>query len=104
MGHTKDLWTRPQPGPDGKITRVRNARWGKGKRWLACWIDPDGREKSMAFRSQVAADKHWQGIETDKERGDYRDPDAGKVLFGDLGKRWLASRVVDPSSFIRYET
>jgi integrase len=104
MGYTKDLWTRPDKGPDGKTTRVRNARWGKGKRWLACWIDPDGREKSMAFRTQVAADKHWQGMETDKERGDYRDPDAGKVLFGDLGKRWLASRVVDPSSFIRYET
>ena len=104
MGYTKDLWTRPEPGPDGKPVRVRNTRWGKGKRWLACWIDPDGREKSHAFRIQAAADKHWQAMETDKERGDYRDPNAGKVLFGDLGQRWLASRVVDPSSLIRYET
>jgi integrase len=104
MGYTKDLWTRPETGPDGKPTRIRNARWGRGKRWLACWIDPDGREKSKAFRTQAAADKHWQGMETDKERGDYRDPAAGKVLFGDLGKRWLTSRVVDPASILRYET
>jgi integrase len=68
------LWTRPETGPDGKPTRVRNTRWGKGKRWLACWIDPDGRETSRAFKTQVAADKHWQGMETDKERGEYRWP------------------------------
>jgi integrase len=104
MGYTKDLWTRPATGPDGKPTRVRSARWGKGKRWLACWIDPDGREKSRAFKIQAAADKYWQGMETDKERGDYRDPGAGKALFSDLGKRWIASRVVDPSSIMRYET
>jgi integrase len=104
MGYTKDLWTRPEIGPDGKAARVRNARWGKGKRWLACWIDPEGQEKSKAFKIQAAADKYWQGIETDKERGDYRDPNAGKVLFSDLGKRWLTSRVVDPASMLRYET
>src|SRR5215470_1757051 len=100
MGYTKDLWTRP--GPDG--TRVRNTRWGKGKRWLACWIDPEGNEKSKAFQKQTAADKRWQAMETDKERGDYHDPNAGKVLFGEFGKRWLDSRLVDPSTVIRYET
>jgi len=100
MGYTKDLWTRP--GPDG--TRVRNARWGNGKRWLACWIDPEGNEKSKAFQKQTAADKHWRGMETDKDRGDYHDPAAGKVLFGEFGKRWLDSRLVDPSTAIRYET
>lgn len=102
MGFTKDLWTRPAPGEDGKMQRVRNDRWGKGKRWLACWLDPDGQEKSKAFKTQVAADKHWQGMETDKERGEYHDPNAGKALFSDFGKRWLASRMVDPSSAIRY--
>jgi integrase len=104
MGYTKDLWTRPATGPDGKTTRIRNPRWGKGKRWLACWIDPDGKERARAFTIQAAADKHWRAMETDKERGDYRDPDAGKILFTDIGQRWLTSRVVDPSTAIRYET
>jgi len=90
MGYTKDLWTRPQAGPDGKTIRVRNTRWGKGRRWLACWTDPDGRERSQVFKIQA--------------RGENHDPNAGKTLFNDLGKRWLESRVVDPSSILRYET
>jgi integrase len=104
MGYTKDLWTRRGIDPDGRAIRVRNARWGRGKRWLACWIDPDGAERSRAFKIQAAADKYWQSMETDKERGDYRDPNAGKELFSDFGKRWIASRVVDPSTAIRYES
>jgi integrase len=104
MGYTKDLWTRPQTGPDGKITRVRNARWGRGRRWLACWIDPDGKERSQVFRTQAEADRHWRAMETDIARGDYHDLDAGKALFSDFGERWLQSRVVDPSTILRYET
>jgi integrase len=104
MGYTKDLWTRPQTGPDGKITRVRNARWGRGRRWLACWIDPDGKERSQVFRTQAEADRHWWAMETDIARGDYHDLDAGKALFSDFGERWLQSRVVDPSTILRYET
>ncbi len=104
MGYTKDLWTRPQAGPDGKTTRVRNARWGQGRRWLACWTDPDGRERSQVFKIQADADRHWRAMETDKARGEYHAPDAGKTLLSDLGNRWLGSRVVDPSSILRYET
>jgi integrase len=104
VGYTKDLWTRPQIGPDGKTVRVRNARWGRGRRWLACWIDPYGKERSQAFKIQADADRHWQAMETDRARGDYHDMDAGKALFSDFGKRWLESRVVDPSTILRYET
>lgn len=104
MGYTKDLWTRPETGADGKITRVRNKRWGRGKRWLAGWLDPDGNEKSQVFKTQVEADRHWAAMETDKQRGEYHDASAGKALFGEFGRRWLASRIVDPASSIRYET
>lgn len=99
MGYTKDLWTRP--GPDGK--RVPSERHGKGKRWLACWRDPDGRERSKAFTNKKASELHWQKQEVDVERGDYHDPKAGRELFGDVAKRWLGSRSVDPNSRIRYD-
>jgi integrase len=100
MGYTKDLWTRP----DGTGDRVHNSRWGRGKRWLACWINPYGKEDSKAFRTKAAADSHWKAMEAARERGEYHDPDAGKVLFGDFGSKWLASRIVDPSTMVRYET
>jgi integrase len=104
VGFTKDLWTRPEKQDDGKVKRVRNARWGKGKRWLACWLDPDGRERSQAFKTKTAADKHWRDQESDRDRGEYYDAKAGQKLLGEVAKRWLASRSVDPSSKIRYES
>lgn len=104
MGYTKDLWTRPEKRTDATIERVRNARWGKGKRWLACWRDPEGNERSRAFATFKAAERYWKGQETDVERGEYVDPAAGRVRFGDLAARWLASRVTDPSTGIRYES
>jgi len=70
MGYTKDLWTRP----DGNGGREHNNRWGRGKRWLACWTDPDGREDTKAFRKKTDADSHWKAMEAAKERGEHRDP------------------------------
>lgn len=99
MGFTKDLHTRK--GPDGK--RVRTAKWGKGKRWLAVWHDEYGRERSCTFTMKDAADAYWQSMETDRVRGEYTDPKAGRELFGEIGRRWLDSRAVDPASKIHYE-
>jgi hypothetical protein len=104
MGFTKDLWTRAEKQPDDTIRRVRNPRWGNGKRWLSVWHDESGREQSQAFGIKDAADKHWKAMETNRERGEYVDPKAGRELMRGVGKRWLASRSVDPSSVIRYES
>nr|WP_238165812.1 site-specific integrase [Kribbella sp. VKM Ac-2527] len=43
-------------------------------------------------------------METDRERGEYIDPEAGKVRFEEVAGRWLGSRVVDPSTAIKYES
>ncbi len=104
MGFTKDLWMRPAKQPDGTVKRVKNDRWGKGKRWLSVWHDETGEERSRAFAKKDLADKHWQAMETDRERGDYLDPKAGRELLRGVGKRWLASRVTDPATHIRYES
>lgn len=50
------------------------------------------------------ANNHARNMSTDAERGDYYDPSAGKVRFGDVARRWLAARIVDPSAEIRYES
>lgn len=103
MGYTKDLWFTTKEQPDGTWKRVPTARHGVGKRWLACWEDPDGFERSQAFRVKDAAKKYWQRMESDKERGEYYDHRAGKALLGEVAKRWFDSRAVDPASMIHYE-
>lgn len=104
MAYVKDQWTRPVKELDGSTARVRNERWGKGKRWLAGWVDPEGRERTKAFSTKGPAERHAKAMETDRERGEYIDPEAGKVRFGVVAERWLASRVVDPATAIRYES
>lgn len=104
MGYTKDLWTRPEKQEDGTVKRVPNERWNKGKRWLACWLDPDEREVTKAFKGKTAADKHWRDMESARDRGEYYDPKAGLAKLDDIAVRWLASRAVDPSSEIKDES
>ncbi len=56
VAFANDQWTKPVTQPDGKVTRERNEkRWGRGKRWLAVWTDPQGKERSRAFDTKVQA-------------------------------------------------
>ncbi|WP_134103378.1 tyrosine-type recombinase/integrase [Kribbella pratensis] len=43
-------------------------------------------------------------METDRDRGDYLDPNAGKVRLEEIWPRWMKSRTVDPASEILYES
>lgn len=89
MGHVKDLWTKP--GPGGK--RVRSARHGKGKRWLARWVDPLGEEKSKAFASKDAAQAHVSVMDVEIRSGTYIDPKLGKQTFKEYAERWRADQL-----------
>jgi integrase len=105
VAYVRDQWTRVVKQPDGTVERVRNEkRWGRGKRWLAMWLDPFGKERSRAFSSKARADKYASEMETDVARGEYADPQAGRVRFDEVLESWLKSRNVDPSSMILYET
>lgn len=74
------------------------------KRWLACWFDPDGNEKTRAFDKKKTAEDHAKKMESDVERGEYIEPDAGKGKFDDLAKKWLRLRAVGASTRTRYES
>jgi integrase len=76
---------------------------GAGKRWLGVWIEPEGTEKSKAFDTKARAQQHATGTETDRDRRDYLDPNAGKVRLDEIWQRWFGSRTVDPASEIQYE-
>jgi hypothetical protein len=84
--------------------REPNARWGMGKRWLAVWHDESGRERTRAFPTKDSATRYWQGIQTDRARGDYVDPKAGRELIDPLARKWLRLREVSGGSRQRYES
>lgn len=73
-------------------------------RWLACWTGPDGKEKTRAFQTKDAAAKHARKMESDLDRGEYIDPDSGKVLLGAIAAKWLDLRQVGAASLRRYES
>ena len=77
MARVKDLWKDPE-------------RRGHGKRWLAVWIAPDGREKSRAFAKRAEADRYGKGQEADVERGTYVDAKARRTTVGQWCDTWLA--------------
>ncbi|TCM40453.1 hypothetical protein EV648_113276 [Kribbella sp. VKM Ac-2568] len=101
--YVKDQWTRAVEQTDGTTARVRTAKWGEGS---GGWRGggSEGRERSKAFGTKTATERHGAAMETDRERGEYIDPDAGKVRFEEVAERWLASRVVDPATALKYES
>lgn len=64
-------------------------------RWQARWRDPEGRQRKKSFTRKLEADRFLTGVEADKLRGLYIDPDAGRVTLKTYGEQWLASQTFD---------
>jgi integrase len=96
-GHIQDRWFKTQISSDGKSRRVRTDRHGTGKRYRARYIGPDGTEKSMSFPDgqKRLAEKWLAQIEADMSRGQYIDPAAGRITFGQYTEKWLAAQTTD---------
>jgi len=94
MGHVRDRWERTVDGG-----RVRTARYGKGKRWQARYLDPDGSERAKDFARKQDAERFLATITSDVLRGAYVDPDAGKVTFTAFATRWLEAQTFSASTY-----
>lgn len=85
MGHVRDRWT--DPGPSGR--RVRNARWGAGKRWQARWTDPaTGAERAKAFTTRDEATVHLARVEVGAPI-----PTAEGMTLRTYAEGWLGGRL-----------
>jgi integrase len=93
VGHVADLWERTVDG-----RRVRTDRYGAGRRWLARYEDPDGRPRSKAFARKLDAERFLATVETDKLRGTFLDPDAGRIRVSEFAAAWLEAQTFDPST------
>jgi hypothetical protein len=66
--------------------------------WVARSRDPDERQRKRSFPRKVDAERFLTGVESDKLRGAYVDPDAGRVLVKAYADQWLAGQTFDPNT------
>ena len=62
------------------------------RRYVVRYRDPAGKSKERWYNRKVDAKHFAHGVETDKHRGEYLDPNAGRARFGVVAERWLATR------------
>ncbi len=93
MARTRDLWKNP-------------ARQGRGRRWLAVWTGPDGRECSRAFAKKADADRHGTAMEASRHRGAYIDPRLGTQTVREYAEQqWLPRQMhLKPGSVRTYSS
>jgi hypothetical protein len=74
-----------------RFGRVRELPSG---RWQARYKGPDGidRPAPHTFDSKTSAERWLTLTEAEIIRGDWANPDAGKVLFSQYAHDWIAER------------
>jgi integrase len=61
--------------------------------WQARYRDPTGRERARNFPRKIDAERFLALIEVEKVRGEWVDPEAGKVIVAEFSERWYATTV-----------
>lgn len=75
-------------------------------RWQARYRDPDDhRERARNFSTKGAAERWLDQITAGLVRGDYADPNAGRVTVGEYAGKWFAAtRALKPSTSNSYRS
>jgi integrase len=106
MAHIQDRWYKTIRHPDGSTERVKTELFGTGDRYRLRYIGPDGREKSESFpdRQKRRAEDRLVEVESNKRRGTYVDPAAGKITFKRYADQWLAAATSSELTLVRMES
>ena len=79
-------------------------REDRSKPWQVRYRDPEGIQRSQSFSKKAQADAFLVTMESDKLRGTYLDPDAGKVTLKQFAGQWLERQTFDVSTRIATES
>jgi integrase len=66
--------------------------------YVVRWRDPSGRQKARSFNRRVDADRFRNTVAADLVRGQYIDPDAGKITFEEYAKGWFQAQTFDAAT------
>ena len=88
-----DRWTKTVRDAAGNAQTVPSARNGKGMRWLARYVDDEGREHTKAFTRKADA-QSWldNDVIARLATGTYVAPEAGKVTVAAVYASWSAAQ------------
>ena len=76
----EDRWRRADGQP--------SARAGKGRRWLARFVDDQGHEHSKSFDRKIDAQAWLDEITASRVIGTYVAPNAGRITVSELHAKW----------------
>ncbi len=83
-GGVEDRWRRADGSP--------SVRAGKGRRWLARYVDDQGQENTRSFDRKLDAQAWLDEIVATQVTGTYVAPKAGRVSVGELYAKWLGTQ------------
>lgn len=81
-----------------------SVRYGKGRRWLARYVDDRGSEHTKSFTRKVDAGQWLDGQTAAVVTGTHVDPRAGDITLRDYAEHWRKIQVQRPSSRAHIET
>src|SRR5262249_11528646 len=88
----EDRWRKTIIDPDGTKRTVPSARDGIGLRWLARYVDGQGREHTKSFGRKADA-QSWLDTETTGHlTGAWTDPNLSPVTFGAIAEKWFSTK------------
>lgn len=89
----EDRWFKTVHNPDGTTSTEETVRHGKGLRWMARWVDDEGKERSKSFSRKTDASDHLKTVIGAQVAGTYVDPKLGKITFNSFCKEWSKRQV-----------
>ncbi|MFC4513353.1 MULTISPECIES: tyrosine-type recombinase/integrase [Streptomyces] len=95
------------PNKQGRRRRFGSVRQLKSGRWQARYRDPGTgqlRSAEETYATKTDAEVALTHIEADITRGQWSDPEAGKVQFGEYAAAWLKDRELADRTRERHES
>jgi len=90
------------------MSSIYDAREDKSRRkpWIVRWRDPQGHQRSKAFRTEREAQQYRARIDVQLDEGDYVAPSGARVRFGDHWDRYreMTAKTRRPSTEARDES
>jgi len=80
-GGVEDRWRRSDGSP--------SVRAGRGRRWLARYVDDQGCENSRSFERKADAQAWLNEITANQVTGTFVAPKAGRLTVAELHAKWV---------------